>query len=259
MPLVNIPSHANITISCLLHIISHGFFCSPCEKQNNTLKILNENAVCCLLLTCLSLFTACHLCICVCLCAWEKGRFVGKCNSVLAAFLQRQTRQRWLFRCHQGHCRCQVQQIHKGEKKSEISGRKTFCYFLQWRLVLFKSRESLVNDKRCTDFYLLLAKTASQTTTELWKYLINIMNQAQNCLCSIWKRQDCDCKVEKLNYQTHWFCPYISKQCQSLLQILAHFRAQPIVILRRQGSMWDINMVMESPGTKEWSDSDSRK
>lgn len=129
---------------------------------------------------------------------WEKERFVGKCNSVLAAVLQRQTRQRWLFHCHQGHCRCQVQQIHKGEKKSEISGRKTFCYFLQWRLVLFKSRESLVNDKRCTDFYLLLAKTASQTTTELWKYLINIMNQAQNCLSSIWKRQDCDCKVEKL-------------------------------------------------------------
>lgn len=183
MPLVNIPSHANITISRLLHIISHGFFCSPCEKQNNTLKILNENAVCCLLLTCLSLFTACHLCICMCLCAWEKGRFVGKCNSVLAAFLQRQTDSDGCFVVTRATVVAKCSKSIRRKKRSEISGRKTFCYFLQWRLVLFKSRESLVNDKRCTDFYLLLAKTASQTTTELWKYLINIMNQAQNCQC----------------------------------------------------------------------------
>lgn len=94
MPLVNIHSHANITISRLLHIISHGFFCLPCEKQNNTLKILNENAVCCLLLTCLSLFTACYLYVCVFVCV-KKGKICGKnLNSVLSGFLQRQTRQR---------------------------------------------------------------------------------------------------------------------------------------------------------------------
>lgn len=173
MPLVNIPSHANITISRLLHIISHGFFCSPCEKQNNTLKILNENAVCCLLLTCLSLFTACHLCICVCLCAWEKGRFVGKCNSVLAAFLQRQTRQRWLFRCHQGHCRCQVQQIHKGEKKSEISGRKTFCYFLQWRLVLFK-RQGITRQWQKVYWFLFVASENGFTN---YYWAVKILNK----------------------------------------------------------------------------------
>ncbi len=162
MPLVISPSHANITISRLLSHNQPWVFLFAVWKTKQHAKDTKWK---CSVLFAINLSFSFHGLpfVRMRVCLREKREDMWEnVNSVLAAFLRNRLDSNDCFVVTRATAVAKCSKSIRG-KKSEISGRRTFCYFLRWWLVLIKSRESLINDKRYSEmcFYMLLLKAAS--------------------------------------------------------------------------------------------------